>query len=138
MRPLVLMLARLFLGGTFLLAGAIKAYDPSEFANEVNHYHLVPWSVAVGIALFLPWLEMIAGLLMIIRKLELGALCVLVGLLIVFTLALLSAIVRNLNIDCGCFGHAMPALPLAWAAARDVILLSLGAVLWMNRPAGDC
>ncbi len=113
------------------MAGATKAYDLAGFADQINHFHLLPWPLVAGLAVFLPWLEMISGILLIVRKLELGALLIITGLLVVFTFALTSAWLRHLDIDCGCFGHALPPMTVAWGAVRDLFLLTLTSLLWV-------
>src|SRR5438046_3617207 len=92
--------------GIFVYAGAIKALDPVQFANDIDNYKTLPWFVTVRLALYLPWLEILCGLAVISRFLYRGGLSILTALLAVFIGATVAAKLRGLDITCGCFGHA--------------------------------
>ena len=94
------------IGGIFIYAGAIKVLDPVQFAIDIDNYKILPWTISVGLAFYLPWLEIFSGLALILRRLYLGGLSILTGLVAVFLVATIAAKVRGLDITCGCFGHA--------------------------------
>src|SRR6266446_3172517 len=96
----------LIIAGIFIYAGAIKALDPVQFANDIDNYKILPWPVSVALAFYLPWLEIFCGFALVVRLLYRGALSILTALILVFTLATVAAKVRGLDITCGCFGHA--------------------------------
>jgi putative oxidoreductase len=123
-------LARLVLGGVFASAGALKIYDPGAFAIELERYQLVPWKIGVVAANYLPWVELLTGLCLFLKRFERGALLLVTLLLGIFTLALASALVRGLNIDCGCFGHALVSTGTVTPILRNVVLLLLAGLLW--------
>src|SRR5580704_12399624 len=93
-------------GGVFVYAGAIKALDPIQFANDIDNYKALPWFISVRLAFYLPWLEMLCGLALIFRFLYRGGLSILSALTLVFIGATIAAKARGLDITCGCFGHA--------------------------------
>jgi hypothetical protein len=121
---------RLVLAGVFIFAGAVKIYDPGQFAIEVQRYQLLPWKVCAVIAVYLPWLELLSGLCLFLKFLERGALVLIMLLLSIFTLALGSALVRGLSIDCGCFGHAFVSTGTVVPILRNLLLLLFAGVLW--------
>ena len=92
--------------GIFIYAGAIKAFDPVQFAGDVDNYKVLPWPVSVALAFYLPWLEIFCGLALVVRFFYRGALSILGVLILLFTLATIAAKGRGLDITCGCFGHA--------------------------------
>ena len=94
------------LAGIFIYAGALKAFDPVQFASDIDNYKILPWPVSVALAFYLPWLEIFCALALVFRFLYRGALSILISLIVVFTLATIAAKVRGLDITCGCFGHA--------------------------------
>jgi putative oxidoreductase len=96
----------LIVGGIFCYAGAIKVLDPVQFANDLDNYKILPWTISVALAFYLPWLEIVCALGLVFRFLYRGALSILIALIVVFTLATVAAKVRGLDITCGCFGHA--------------------------------
>ena len=63
--------------GLFIYAGAIKAFDPVQFANDIDNYKILPWPVSVALAFYLPWLEIFCALGLVFRFLYRGALLVL-------------------------------------------------------------
>ncbi len=96
----------LVVGGIFIYAGAIKALDPAQFANDIDNYKILPWTISVGLAFYLPWLEMLCGLALIFRQFYRGAFAILTALISIFLVATIAAKLRGLDITCGCFGHA--------------------------------
>ena len=128
---LALTSCRVILGGLFLIAGVTKAYDPAAFATEIQNYQLLPWVGDVLLSLFLPWVEIFAGCALFFKRFERGALLLISAMLIAYSIALISAIVRGLNIDCGCFGRLISPTGIVWALARNAGLMILAGVLWI-------
>ena len=98
----ILPLARLILGGVFLFYSIGKIADPSAFAKEIGNYHILPLTFVNLLAIILPWFELVCGVLLV-AGLKLRASAAIVGaMLVVFIVAILSAMSRGLNINCGC------------------------------------
>lgn len=95
--------SRLLLGGLFLYAGLIKGSDVTAFARSVANYQLLPYSWNYLVAATLPYVEAIAGLLLVFNARIRPAAVVIGGMNLVFIAALISVILRGLDIDCGCF-----------------------------------
>jgi len=103
-QPVITLFARLILGGVLLAAGGLKVFKPTESANAVAAYKLMPTEIAHLIGYALPWLEVAIGLLLIVGFMVRPA-AVLSGLImIVFIGAIASVWARGMLIDCGCFG----------------------------------
>jgi uncharacterized membrane protein YphA (DoxX/SURF4 family) len=103
-QPVITLLARLILGGVLLAAGGLKVFKPTESANAVAAYKLMPTELAHLIGYALPWLEVAIGLLLIVGFMVRPS-AVLSGLImIVFIGAIASVWARGMLIDCGCFG----------------------------------
>ena len=117
-------------GGLFIYAGVMKAFDPVGFARDIDNYKLLPWPVAVALGLYLPWLEIFSGLALITRRLYRGALLILAGLMIVFIAASMIAKARGLDISCGCFGHVSKGWSFGWHLALDFGILGGLIALW--------
>jgi putative oxidoreductase len=94
------------IAGIFIYAGTLKVLDPVQFAIDIDNYKILPWTISIGLAFYLPWLEIFCGLALILRRLYLGGLSILTTLITVFLVATIAARVRGLDITCGCFGHA--------------------------------
>jgi len=126
----------LIIGGVFIYAGVIKALDPIGFANDIDNYKILPWAIGVGLAFYLPWLEILCGLALIARRLYLGGLSILTALISVFIVATVAAKARGLDITCGCFGHASKDWSFTGHLAVDLVLLGGLLFLVRNRAIG--
>ena len=100
--PIVIIILRLILGGIFIYASIDKIANPHEFAKNISHYHLVPFGLENIISIFLPWLELIIGVGLIVGFMVDGSVVLSMSLLVMFIVAISSAILRGYNIDCGC------------------------------------
>ena len=100
--PLVI-LCRLVLGGVFIYASLDKIANPAEFAKAIGNYHVLPFGLENLLALFLPWLELITGILLIAGIMVDGATILIISMNIVFIFAISQALARGISIECGCF-----------------------------------
>lgn len=101
---ILILVIRTFIGILFIFYGVSKIADPSQFANEIGNYNMTPEFLTQIMALILPWLEMIVGVLLLfgISQNENGILAT--GMLLLFTIAVAIAFARGLDISCGCSG----------------------------------
>lgn len=95
--------ARLILGAVFIYASLEKIQNPAGFAQAIYNYRMVPESLINIMAIVLPWLELICGVLIIVGVFVRGSALLIGAMLAVFIVALSSAILRGLDISCGCF-----------------------------------
>jgi hypothetical protein len=113
----------ILIGALFIYAGVVKIIDPVEFARDIDNYKMLPWTIGLGLALYLPWLEIFCGLALITRVLYRGSVFIVTGLMILFIVASVVAKARGLDVSCGCFGHASKYLSFTWHLALDFLLL---------------
>jgi hypothetical protein len=130
LRRLLWRVVAVIIGALFIYAGAVKVVDPVEFARDIDNYKMLPWQIGVGLALYLPWLEIFCGLALISRILYRGGLFFLTVLMALFIIITIIAKARGLDISCGCFGHASKSLSFAWHLVLDFLLLGGLLVLW--------
>src|SRR5499427_1382877 len=122
------------LAGIFIYAGVVKAIDPVQFASDIDNFKILPWPVSVALAFYLPWLEILCALGLVFRVLYHGVLSILTASIVIFTLAITAAKVRELDITCGCFGHASQHWSFASHLATNIaILAALLALSFSNR-----
>ena len=101
--PITGLVARVVLGCVFIYASLDKIRHPELFAEALYNYQLSP-EVAVNlVALWLPWLELLSGGLLVLGVWVRGSSLILSGLMIVFLAALGVNLARGLDIHCGCF-----------------------------------
>src|SRR5437762_1662650 len=132
-RDLISRIIAVFAGAVFLYAGLVKVADPLHFASDINNYQIIPWSIGVRLAFYLPWLEILCGLALIFHRLFSGAVVVTLGLMLVFIGATISARARGIDVACGCFGNANSNLSLTWHLVLDGCILVALIILWLSR-----
>ena len=120
----------LILGGLFVYAGVLKVLDPVRFAHDIDNYKILPWTVAAGVAFYLPWLEIFCGVAVIVHRLYRGGLFILTALIVVFLIATIAAKARGLDITCGCFGHASQHWSFGLHLVIDLAILVATICLW--------
>ncbi|TVR50638.1 MAG: hypothetical protein EA425_09415, partial [Puniceicoccaceae bacterium] len=74
----------LIIGGLFIVAGLLKAWDPGSLGEELIAFQLLPDGLELPVALYLPYLEIIAGIAVIAGPWRAGARLILAGLTVVF------------------------------------------------------
>ena len=90
--------------GIFFVAAALpKIVDPPSFAHMIYNYRLVPGTFVNLMALVMPWLELLAGLALILGLWTRASAGLVGALLLVFIAAISLNLARGNAIDCGCF-----------------------------------
>jgi uncharacterized membrane protein YphA (DoxX/SURF4 family) len=114
--------------GVRLAFRAVKVLEPLAFAQNVRNYQLVGQSLSFVAAIILPWLEILAGLALILGVWTRGAALVVTGLLVFFTVLTAVTMARGLDVDCGCFGSL--SRKSGWSVVlEDLGMLALGLAL---------
>ena len=98
----IVLIFRLLLGAMFIYASLDKINDPVTFSGGIRAYQIVPFGFENSLAIILPWLELLTGIGLVIGVMVDGAALISMGLLVVFIIAISSAILRGFNIECGC------------------------------------
>jgi len=105
---LILFICRLAVAALFLFAAYQKLFEssdaPQKFALAINSFKILPEHLVHLAAGAIPWIEVICGLLLIVGIWTRAAASLLAAMLIVFTVAVASVLLRNMSLTCGCFG----------------------------------
>jgi uncharacterized membrane protein YphA (DoxX/SURF4 family) len=121
--------ACLALAGVLITAALPKISNPDQFALAVYQYQLLPAVLVNLVAVYLPWLEIsCAAALVALPAARRGALLLVAGMLVVFTMAIAWVVIRGQAIPCGCFGGDDSAAAGWWSLARNCGLLALTAL----------
>jgi uncharacterized membrane protein YphA (DoxX/SURF4 family) len=125
-----LALCRIVIGGLFLYAASTKLPDMATFAGEVANYRLLPATAVPFVAALVVGIEVVAGLALIAGVLVRPAAIAISALLVVFTVGLAQALLRGIDLRCGCFGGDDVAT--WWTVVRDVAMLlpALAVAVW--------
>jgi uncharacterized membrane protein YphA (DoxX/SURF4 family) len=126
-------LPRIAVGGIFTYSGIIKLADVKGFANLISQYDLVPESLLAPVAVGLPGLELLAGMALLFEIP--GALSVIFAMLLMFCTVLWYGILKDLDIDCGCFSttELQGQDSLRQALYRDFVMIALCGNLFLYR-----
>ena len=131
------MAARWILGGMFIYASYNKILAPAVFAKIIYGYGLFPAMFINLIAIIVPFLELVAGLALIVGFYPRSAALIVSAMLLVFITALSINLIRGHEFDCGCFSINSGARetfagPLI---IRDFLILALGLHVFFYRNA---
>lgn len=105
--------ARLYLGFVFLYACIHKIADPGAFALDVATYQFLPLSLVNLTALILPWIELLAGIMIVIGFRTRAAALLIAGMMVIFMVALAWALHQGLDMSCGCFASSSEEDPIS-------------------------
>lgn len=129
---------RWLLAAVFLYAGSQKLFATQSFADAIGRYQLLPEFASLLVASVLPSLEIITAVVLISGLWWRAAALISCAMNSAFCVALLSAAVRDLSIDCGCFGgEAGVWSSVEVALLRAAGLLGLSLYLLLVQPAQD-
>jgi putative oxidoreductase len=139
-------LLRQLLGVLLLWAAVSKLANLTEFLGSIYAYQLpLPRALLQAVAVVLPWVELLSGLLLLAGFWSRTALLIVTGLLGLFVLATGQAWMRGLDIACGCFNLKMlglnasvPALErflesVSFAFFRNLLLTAVAGWLLRNQ-----
>ena len=127
---ILILLVRVFLGGLFIIASLDKIADPAAFATSILNYKIVGPTLAMIIATILPSLELLCGLSLILGLYPRTSALLITLMLVGFTILIISALLRGLDISCGCFTQDPNASKIGYTKIlENVGMIMLGTLL---------
>lgn len=126
--------ARVLLGAWFIYSGGVKIFGSGldRFTRDVANYQLVGPPLDAVAAYTVPWLELIAGVCLVLGILRRGAILTIVGLVMVFAISVGWAWAHQLDISCGCHGGDAPIEYWNKAAEFAGYFIVLGWLWWVE------
>ncbi len=128
---LTLLVARLFLGAVFLLAGAAKLGDRAGASKAVGDFGL-PRRLAQPLSLLLSVAEILIAVALIVAPLAWYGACAALALLAIFILGIGVNLAGGRKPDCHCFGQLHSA-PVGWTTLARNGLLAAAAGWFVSR-----
>jgi len=127
-----LRLLGLVVGAVFVYASLDKLARPDRFADIVHDYDMLPLTLVNAFALAMPMVEMVTGAALILGVWRRAAGLLATGLAAMFMVGIAQALLRGLDIECGCFDvSGMTSSKASWDLfARDAGLLLASALVW--------
>jgi len=144
--PRLHLLVRVLLGAVFVYASLDKIADPAGFARIVYQWQVLGPVASNVVAVTLPGVELVAGLLLIVGVWKRDAAAVVAVLLVVFIAAAVFVLARGVDVDnCGCTSvaaaGAAPSWPPEWMRGvgwflitRNLVMLSAALLLVFVEP----
>jgi putative oxidoreductase len=131
---------RWYLGIVFIYACLHKIAHPGSFALDIATYDILPLALVNPMAIILPYIELAAGVMLIVGFRTRGAALLVFGMMLVFTIALCIALAKGIDTSCGCFAsQSLEEDPIgAQTIVRDLswLTMSLYVLLFDARPLG--
>jgi uncharacterized membrane protein YphA (DoxX/SURF4 family) len=135
--PTLALAARVVLGCIFIVASLDKIINPELFAHAVYNYQVLPEAAVNVVALWIPWLELVGGVFLLLGFWIRGSVLLLTGLLLVFLGALGFNLARGLDVACGCFSTTSKDPVTALTLLRDSLFLVVALYLfWFHQVWG--
>jgi uncharacterized membrane protein YphA (DoxX/SURF4 family) len=138
--PYLALPIRGYLAAVFLAACYHKLLAPGSFALDIATYQILPLSLINLMAIILPWIELVAGVMLLVAFRTRAAALLVSGMLFVFTVAISIAVAKGLDMSCGCFASQGTAEdPISWhTVLRDAswLTLALYVLVFDHTPFG--
>lgn len=142
---IAVLVLRFVVAALFLTASKTSIEDPTAFATAIDNYRMMPDALIGPMAVGMPLLELLVGVALLTGVHARGAALVAASMLVVFAIAMVQAIARGIDIDCGCFGHVVETRVSWLTVTRNVVLaFACGAIalgpdlpLWPLRRAAE-
>lgn len=138
--PWISLPLRWYLGGVFLYACYYKILSPGSFAIEIATYQILPLPLVNLQAIILPWVELAAGLMLILGFRTRAAALLVSGMLAMFTFAMVVALLKGIETSCGCFAsERLGEHPLTWfSVVRDIGWMAMAGfiLIFDHAPVG--
>ncbi|MBU36459.1 MAG: DoxX family protein [Candidatus Marinimicrobia bacterium] len=132
-KNILVMICRILLGLMFIYASLDKIAHPEEFAKQIGYYKVLPFGVENILGIVLPWTELIIGICLIAGLLVDGATLLSIIMMLVFILAISQAMLRGIDITCGCFKVSADSDKLGLdTIIRDIVFLVMSFIV-LNR-----
>ncbi len=132
-------IARVLVGGLFVVSGLIKANDPLGFSYKLGEYFaedVLNWNVfepyTLQLAIFICVIEIVLGFATIFGAKSRLVSWSLLGMIVFFTFLTFYSAYYDKVTDCGCFGDALKLTP--WESFyKDVVLLVLVLIIFIRQ-----
>jgi putative oxidoreductase len=127
-------LFRVALGALFIFSGVVKLNDPQAFVFAVKGFKLVENQALITQATFsIPWTEIVIGALLLLGFFTRAASGAMLAMLLIFTGAVVSVIVRDIDTTCGCFGKFLGSKIDGSTVSRNGVLIVFAAMVFIHK-----
>lgn len=123
---------RYILGFIYLYAGGSKILEPMLFKAVIQNYFAIPDTIALILAIVVPWIQILAALSLLLNWYVLYS----SGLLLIMSVFFFGLMIVNygqiLPFGCGCFGFKDEELVGVYHVVRDFSIALLASIVLYN------
>ena len=124
--------ARMILGAIFIYASIDKIHYPAAFAEAVYNYQILPDALINLTAIILPWLELFVGITIIAGFWTRESAFLILGMMVLFAVALAYALAQGHEMTCGCFASQEAVDQIGvHTLVRDIVWITLAAYVFL-------
>lgn len=134
MKEWIAFVARLGLGGLFLVAGGLKIGHFDVFASQIAGFQLLWHPLIAPLALLLPFIEVLVGVYLVLGLFTRFAAWIAALEMALFAAAIASAVMRGITTSCGCFGPNDKTVTSWPEAGRDLAFAAVGVLIALWAP----
>lgn len=132
LKSILLDLIRLALAFIFIISSIEKMKNPYAFALSVDAYQIFPnWIINLSV-LLIPWFELFIAFGLIFRYKLKANLILYILLMLLFTLLVVVAIIKGLDIECGCYGESSSKVGLTKLLENILIMIGCFILYFFN------
>lgn len=114
---------------TFIISGLTKILDLKSFVNHVIEYNVIPTPVARIYGILLPFIEISASLMLVLKDFRIYGIGTILCLLISFLIAIRKALNDKRPLKCSCFGKFFASEVDLFAKIKVVFLIAFTVIL---------
>lgn len=123
---------RVICGLILVYASMDKLGNAAEFSKAVDNYQILPSALVPLAAVVVPWLEFYTGLCLAFGLVQRGAALIFCALMAGYAFSLSTALLRGIDLNCGCFNMEWKE-PETWLTVlRDVLLFAMGYIVLVS------
>ena len=124
---------RIVLGGAFVYAAVPKIIHPDQFAEILIDYNALPMAYLNLIAVWLPYFELLVGLLVLLGAWQRASALAMAGMMGLFIVGIAWALHRGIALHCGCFSTDTGGEARTWTSLwQECMTAGMAVVLWVG------
>jgi putative oxidoreductase len=126
-------LIRVFCGMLLIYASLDKLGNSAQFSQVIGNYQILPTGLLPLTAVVIPWFEFFSGLCLTFGFLPKGAALIFCALMAGYAVSIGSAILRGIDLNCGCWNLDWMETENGWTVLRDVLFFALGYIVLVSK-----
>lgn len=128
----IILVLRLAIAFFFIWAAHSKITNAAAFSSAIRAYDIIPNTLSTIPAIFLPWIELYAAVFLMVGFYTRSAAFIIMILTAVFTIFVFIALLRGLQIDCGCGASVAGIDEVSWLKILENMVIFAVTLILVN------